>query len=250
MQGTKAFVGAFVHARVQARSRARVRARVPVCSPVRTLVCALACSCVCALAFFAHSLLSVFRGKPLQGFKNKVPRKPIQENPEKKLPLILDLVYYKANITQEGVNMSKTAWTIVGVIEIILFAAMALYSALVGGCSTPLETVSGGVCYMKCYWAFKAATIVLVAGALCGVITLVSQSKEARRNCAVLSILICAAALIITSSLGVGVCGGSGMKCHTTALVLTIMGIVAIVLAVVQVLKCDPKVAELPKMEL
>lgn len=146
--------------------------------------------------------------------------------------------------------MSKTAWTIVGVLEIMLFAAMTLYSALVGGCNTPLETVSGGVCYMKCYWAFKAATVVLAAGALCGVVTLVSKSKEARRNCAVISILVCAAALIITSSLGVGVCTGSGMKCQTTALVLTAMGVVVIVLAILQVVKCDPNVAEMPKMEL
>ena len=146
--------------------------------------------------------------------------------------------------------MSKTAWTVVGIVEIIATAAVVLVAMLMSGCAHTLETTSGGTCFMKCHWTFVAISIAGIAGVASALLALVGKTAEGRRFAAIGVIVVAAIAFFFTTDAGIGLCGNAAMHCHQTALGVWIASAAAIVCAIIQLAKADPEKANIPKMKL
>lgn len=146
--------------------------------------------------------------------------------------------------------MSKAAWTVVGIVEIIATAAVVLVATLMGGCDHTLETTSGGTCFMKCHWTFVAISIAGIAGIVGALLALIGKTTEGRRFAAIEVIVVAAISVFFTTDAGIGLCGNAAMHCHQTALGVWIASAVAIVCAIVQIVKANPDEANIPKMKL
>ena len=146
--------------------------------------------------------------------------------------------------------MNKTAWMVVGIIEVVIMLAIAIWSGVMGGCSTQLETTAGGTCFMKCHWTFIAMPFVAIIGVVTAALATFAKTAEGRRFCAVATVVVAIIAIILTTSLGIGICAKSEMHCNTTAMGVWIMGAIAIILGLVQIAKGNPEAAERPKMKL
>ena len=146
--------------------------------------------------------------------------------------------------------MSKTAWTVVGIVEIIATAAVVAIAALMGGCNHTLETTSGGTCFMKCHWTFVAISIAGIAGIVNALLALIGKTTEGRRFAAIGVIVIAAISFFFTMDAGIGLCGNAAMHCHQTALGVWIASAVAVVCAIIQLAKANPEEANIPKMKL
>ena len=146
--------------------------------------------------------------------------------------------------------MSRTTWTIVGVIEAIAAIAIIAVAAIMGGCDHTLETTSGGTCFMKCHWTFVAVSIFGIAGIASSVLALVGKTAEGRRFAAIGVIVVAVLAIFATLDAGIGLCGNAAMHCHQTALGVRIASVAAAICAIIQLVKADPNAANIPKMKL
>ena len=146
--------------------------------------------------------------------------------------------------------MSKTAWTVVGIVEVVAAIAIVAIAAAMGGCDHTLETTSGGTCFMKCHWTFIAVSIFGVAGIASSVLALVGKTAEGRRFAAIGVIVVAVLAIFATLDAGIGLCGNTAMHCHQTALGVRIASVAAAICAIVQLVKADPNAVNIPKMKL
>ena len=146
--------------------------------------------------------------------------------------------------------MSKTVWTVAGIVEVVAAIAIVAIAAAMGGCDHTLETTSGGTCFMKCHWTFVAVSIFGIAGIASSVLALVGKTAEGRRFAAIGVIVVAALAIFATLDTGIGLCGNTAMHCHQTALGVRIASVAAAICAIVQLIKADPNAVDIPKMKL
>lgn len=146
--------------------------------------------------------------------------------------------------------MSKTTWTIIGIIETIACIAIIAVAAIMGGCDHTLETTSGGTCFMKCHWTFVAVSIAGIAGIAGSILALLGKTTEGRRFAAIEVLVIAALAIFFTFDAGIGLCGNVAMHCHQTALGVRIASAIMAICAIVQLVKANPDAANIPKMKL
>lgn len=146
--------------------------------------------------------------------------------------------------------MSKTTWTIIGIIETIACIAIIAVAAIMGGCDHTLETTSGGTCFMKCHWTFVAVSIAGIAGIAGSILALLGKTTEGRRFAAIEVLVIAALAIFFTFDAGIGLCGNAAMHCHQTALGVRIASAIMAICAIVQLVKANPDAANIPKMKL
>lgn len=146
--------------------------------------------------------------------------------------------------------MSKTAWTVVGIVEVVAAIAIVAIAAAMGGCDHTLETTSGGTCFMKCHWTFVAVSIFGIAGIASSVLALVGKTAEGRRFAAIGVIVVAVLAIFATLDAGIGLCGNATMHCHQTALGVRIASVAAAICAIIQLVKADPNAVNIPKMKL
>ena len=146
--------------------------------------------------------------------------------------------------------MSKTVWTVAGIVEVVAAIAIVAIAAAMGGCDHTLETTSGGTCFMKCHWTFVAVSIFGIAGIASSVLALVGKTAEGRRFAAIGVIVVAVLAIFATLDAGIGLCGNTAMHCHQTALGVRIASVAAAICAIVQLVKADPNAVNNPKMKL
>lgn len=146
--------------------------------------------------------------------------------------------------------MSKTVWTVAGIVEVVAAIAIVAIAAAKGGCDHTLETTSGGTCFMKCHWTFVAVSIFGIAGIASSVLALVGKTAEGRRFAAIGVIVVAVLAIFATLDAGIGLCGNTAMHCHQTALGVRIASVAAAICAIVQLVKADPNAVNIPKMKL
>lgn len=146
--------------------------------------------------------------------------------------------------------MKSGAWKALGAIALACMVIGVAVAAFMGGCDHMLETTTGSQVYMACHWTFVAMAFVGVIGIVSAAASLLASGKEGRRIAAVVTLVVCAIALILPFDFAIGLCGNSAMACHQTALITRIVFAVCAVLALVQVAKADPTTADKPKMKL
>ena len=146
--------------------------------------------------------------------------------------------------------MSNTAWKVISAVEVVALAALTIWAAVSGGCTTQVELASGAGMPMKCFWTFKAVPVVGAVGVVSALLALFAKTREGRRFCSVVTACAAIAAMLVPTSLVIGLCANPEMHCHTTALGVWVIGAIGVVVAIVQVAKADPDAAERPKMAL
>lgn len=143
--------------------------------------------------------------------------------------------------------MGTNTWKIIGAIEVAALACLTIWSAVSGGCSTPVELAGGGSAPMKCFWTFRAAAAVGAVGTVSALLALISKTKEGRRFCTIGAIAAAIVAMLLPTPGVIGLCAMPEMHCHTTALGVWIVGAIAIVVGIVLAAKADPTAASKPK---
>jgi hypothetical protein len=145
-------------------------------------------------------------------------------------------------------TMSKRAWIVVQVLAAACFAAGAVASFAMGGCSTCIETASGACVPMRCHYAFIASGFMCLVGAVASAVNLPGLEAAAHRTVATVEF---ACALFTFAAIqAIGICGDASMHCHQTLHVVLPCLAAAAILAVVQLVKADSKAAQKPKMRL
>lgn len=137
--------------------------------------------------------------------------------------------------------MNTTVWKVLSAIELVAMIALTAWAVVSGGCTTQVELASGMSTPMKCFWCFRAVTFVGIIGVAASAIALFAKTTGARRSGAALSALAATMAMLLPSSMGIGLCTDATMHCHTTALGVWVIGAVAIVIAIVQIAKAEPQ---------
>ena len=146
--------------------------------------------------------------------------------------------------------MTKKAWLAISIIAAIVMAAISAASAFMGGCDALLELANGNSMPMKCHWTFVACTFIGLIGVVIALAGITCKGKFGRR---VTGIDYIACALVIAcmpAPFGIGLCANAEMPCHTTALVVWALCVIAVVIGVIDIVKCKPKSEELPKRSL
>ncbi|MBQ9042174.1 MAG: DUF4418 family protein [Eggerthellaceae bacterium] len=143
--------------------------------------------------------------------------------------------------------MNKTAWSIVCVIGAVVMAAIAIVSAVMGGCDTMVELANGNSAPMKCHWTFVADTFIPIIGVAIALMAITCKDQSGRRAAAVGYIVTAIVAACMPASFGIGLCAMPEMHCHSTATIVWVLCAIAVVIGIVQVVKSNPAAADLPK---
>lgn len=142
--------------------------------------------------------------------------------------------------------MSLKAFKILGVAGAVVAATAALVAAFSGGCTSCIETASGVCVPMKCHWAMIAVTLIEVVAAFDFLGLAFVKCKIGRRWLAAACALCQVLAVVCLYGL-IGLCGAAEMHCHATALAVSVLAAISVVLCIVAAAKADPKAASLPK---
>ena len=146
-------------------------------------------------------------------------------------------------------QMKKKAWSIFGLILVVVFAAITLVSHFKGGCTSMIECTSGSM-PMKCHWTFIAATFVGLAGMVMGIVATMLEATDGRRAAVIGAMVSAIVVILIVSPIGIGTCAHADSMCNSTATIVYVLSAVAIILAIVMGVKADSAEAEKPKMTL
>ena len=146
--------------------------------------------------------------------------------------------------------MGKSAWMVLCAVGAVVMAAVAVVSAVMGGCEGMLDLTNGGSVPMKCHWTFVADTFVGILGAIVGLLGLTCKETSGRRASAIALMACAVVAIVLTTSVGIGLCGMEDMRCHVTAHIVWALAGIGIVVGIIQALKAKPADANLPKMKL
>ena len=143
--------------------------------------------------------------------------------------------------------MNNSAWRIMCVIGAVAMAAVSIICIVMGGCPGMLDLANGNSVPMKCHWAFIADTFIGIIGIVIALLAITCKDQSGRRAMAIGYIVTAAIAACMPMSFAIGICANAEMHCHSTALVVWALCVVAIVIGIVQVVKANPEVANLPK---
>ena len=125
-------------------------------------------------------------------------------------------------------------------------AAIAIVSAVMGGCDTMVELANGNSAPMKCHWTFVADTFIPIIGVVIALMAITCKDQSGRRAAAVGYIATAIVAACMPASFAIGLCAMPEMHCHTTATIVWALCAVAVVVGIVQVVKSNPAAADLP----
>ena len=142
--------------------------------------------------------------------------------------------------------MSLKAFKILGGAGAIVAVAAALVAVFSGGCPSCIETASGACVPMQCHWAMIAVALIEVIAAFDYLGLAFVKCKIGRRWLAAACALCQVLAVVCLYGL-IGLCGADEMHCHATALAVSILAPISVVLCIVAAVKADPKAANLPK---
>ena len=142
--------------------------------------------------------------------------------------------------------MSLKAFKVLGVAGAVVAAAAALVAVVSGGCTSCIETVSGACVPMKCHWAMIAVALIEVIAASDFLGLAFVKCKIGRRWLAAACALCQVLAVACLYGL-IGLCGAVEMHCHATALAVSILAAISVVLCIVAAAKADPNAANMPK---
>lgn len=145
--------------------------------------------------------------------------------------------------------MKSSLWITVSVITCVLAIACLIVCICLGGCSMQLQTTSGGTCYMKCYWCFRASAVLSAIMVIVYALQAALKDTAARRVASCSGCLCTISVILFNATPIIGVCGKSGMYCQTTALIVNIICAAIIILTIVALALAKPK-ADKPKMTL
>lgn len=145
--------------------------------------------------------------------------------------------------------MKSSAWKILSAVPLACAAIGIIVSIANGGCAAMIECTSGMV-PMKCHWTFTAVPYILAAAAVTSIGALLAKTTEGRRMAALGTIATFAVAALIATPAGIGICAKAGMTCWATAYVVWAACAIAIIAAIIQMVKADPEAANAPKMKL
>lgn len=126
--------------------------------------------------------------------------------------------------------------------------ASLLICMFMGGCSSMVETVMGNQVPMKCHWAFNAGALVSALGTIGAFAAAIVKKPELRKAYLILTIIDAIAVVACNATPIIGICAKAGMHCHTTAMFVNIVCVVAVVMALVAVLLGNK--SSKPKMSL
>lgn len=143
--------------------------------------------------------------------------------------------------------MKKSAWNAISLAAIIALLAAVALAFLLGPCPGVIDCGTKTV-PMKCFWTFKAITVIGLTAVIAALCPLFTQSKAARRVAAVSAIATEAAALFIASPLGIGLCASADMTCRGNIIPIIACFLIAMVCAVIQLIRADEETASRPKM--
>ena len=143
--------------------------------------------------------------------------------------------------------MSKTAWNIVCIVGAVVMAAIAIVSAVMGGCPTMLELANGNSVPMKCHWTFVADTFIPIIGVVVALAAMTCKDQSGRRAAAIGYIATAAIAACMPASFAIGLCAMPDMHCHSTAAIVWALSAVAAIIGIVMLAKSNPDAANLPK---
>lgn len=147
-------------------------------------------------------------------------------------------------------SMSKTAWNITCLVEAIVMVAIAIVSAVLGGCEMQLELANGNSAPMKCHWTFVADSFIPIIGAACALLGMTCKDASGRRAVGILLIVSAVIVALIPTSAAIGLCAMPDMHCHTTAHIVWALSALAALVGIVQVVKAKPATGDLPKRTL
>ena len=139
--------------------------------------------------------------------------------------------------------MKSKNWTILAVVMSVVFFVAALVAFLLGPCQTMVD-YNGVAEHMKCYWAFRAASFVMVGAVVMGVIAATRKSKDGRVMATFAAILFAAMSAFLLSPEGIGICDGENMICNVHDVPFYILALIGIVIGIVAAVKASPKDAE------
>lgn len=142
--------------------------------------------------------------------------------------------------------MSLKAFKVLGVAGAAVALAAALVAAISGGCASCVEMASGACSPMKCHWAMIAVALIEALAAFDFLGLAFVKCKIGRRWLAVGCALGQILALACMYGL-IGLCGSAEMHCHQTAMGVSVLAAVSVVLCIVAALKADPNAVNLPK---
>ena len=142
--------------------------------------------------------------------------------------------------------MSLKAFKVLGNVGAAVAVAAALVAVVSGGCPSCVETASGACVPMKCHWAMIAAALIEAIAAFVFLGLAFVKCKIGRRWLAAACALCQACAVACMYGL-IGLCGAAEMHCHATALAVSVLAAISVVLCIVAAAKADPNAANLPK---
>lgn len=145
--------------------------------------------------------------------------------------------------------MKKNVWMIVAAIAAIAMLAVVFLSVFKGGCTGMLDCGDKQV-PMKCHWAFIATRTIGLGGFVMAVAALIAKTKEGRIMASLGVAVASLCALVSVTNSGIGVCTKPEMICNATAPMVIGACVIALILALVMLIKADPEKAEQPKMQL
>lgn len=145
--------------------------------------------------------------------------------------------------------MNQKTWKIIAAVMLVAALAACVLSVVAGPCAKMLEC-NGMPMHMKCFWAYKAVTVMSIVAALFSTASIVCKTKEGRIVALAAVIVAAVVGAFMLSSAGIGTCGSAEMTCNVHALPIYVLHAAVIVIAVVLAVKADPAEAAKPKMSL
>lgn len=133
--------------------------------------------------------------------------------------------------------MKDTVWKALSIVACLCMLAAAVACVHMGGCDRQLITTEGGTCYMRCYWCFRASSVLAAVGALSCLVQALMFEARARRGLACVSALVAVGVILLNATPVIGVCGDASMICHQTALVVNILCAICIVLCLIGIVR-------------
>ena len=149
--------------------------------------------------------------------------------------------------------MNDTKMKVLWGVALLSFVAMFLFSLFMGGCTSTVDTASGGSVPMKCHWTFIAVKLVSLVGVTLAALGAISYDTGGKRAC-LLGIDITNLVILglMTDFFGIGVYSHEGSPCTTTKLCVTLCILVGIIASIVlsNLVRKQDRAEDIPKKEL
>ncbi len=142
--------------------------------------------------------------------------------------------------------MAKNIWRALSICICILMIVAGVFAIGNINICPMIDTQAGGQVPMKCHWTFVAVSWISVIGIATSLVSIISNTKDARRNISVISVVVYIVMIALLTPAGIGVCAHDGSACHGPAIAIGIAAGLAAIISIVMYFKCDPEIASRP----